>query len=148
MPRPPASQKGSPSSRIFARSTTSRSPYTGSPVAESAGLPRGGALWPPAVGPSMMKPSTRPFALRWSVSASVFDAMIGRNRGRFSAGAAPSIQSAGEKRIAVSSPSTEPVIASGYSAASWRTNRSRMPGTRIGIPAPIRTAATPASIAP
>ena len=34
------------------------------------------------------------------------------------------------------------------SAAVWRTNASRMPGTRIGMPAPMRTAATPASIAP
>ena len=41
---PPASQKGSPSRLIFASSTSSFGPYTGSPVSPSSSRPRGGAL--------------------------------------------------------------------------------------------------------
>ena len=44
--------------------------------------PRGGALWPPAVGPSMTKPSTRPLALRASMVARLLEAMMGRKKGR------------------------------------------------------------------
>ena len=54
-------------------STRSRSPYTGSPAGSSCGLPRGGALWPPAVGPSTTKPSTLPFAFFTIVAARVFE---------------------------------------------------------------------------
>jgi len=51
----------------------------------SCNFPRGGALWPPAVGPSTTKPSTFPFAFLSIVKASVFDAMMARNFGRASA---------------------------------------------------------------
>ena len=48
-----------------------------------------GALWPPAVSPSTTKPSTLPLDLRASVMASVADATMPRNSGRFKVGALP-----------------------------------------------------------
>ena len=76
----------------------------GSPCSFSVSLPRGGALWPPAVGPSTMNPSTFPFDFFSNVAASVFDATIGRNRGRRSGGKSRSMKSRGVKRIVASSP--------------------------------------------
>ena len=95
-----------------------------------------------------MKPSMRPFALRLRVCARELEEMIGRKAGRSSSGVAPSFQSAGSKRICVSSPGTEPVTVSGYSATPWRAKASSTPGIRMGIPAPMMTTATPASMAP
>ena len=46
--------------------------------------PRDGALWPPAVGPSTRKQSTRPFDFRASVCASDAAETIGKKRGRCS----------------------------------------------------------------
>ncbi len=87
----------------------------------NVGLPRGGALCPPAVGPSMMNPSTLPLAFFSSVAARTFDAMIGRNRGRSRGGRSHSMKSRGLKCIVVSSPSTAPDTYKGYVAGSWLT---------------------------
>ena len=54
---------------MVGRFTTSRLPCTGSPSSLSVSSPRGGAFWPPAIGPSTMKPSTRPFDVRASPHA-------------------------------------------------------------------------------
>ncbi len=82
-PVPPATQKGKPRSAIFSRSASSLSPYTGSPRSVWRLSPRGGALWPPAVGPSTTKPSTRPFPFLAIIEARVWEETMGRNLGRF-----------------------------------------------------------------
>ncbi len=147
---PPASQNGTPSARNPAVSTLSRSPYIGSPDSFNCSLPRGGALWPPAVGPSTTNPSTFPLARRSSVAASVCDETIATNRGRISGVSGPSAYSAGSSRMIASSPcpATAPVTDSLYSASHCATSASRTPGMCSGIPAPISTYPTPASIAP
>ena len=87
----------------------------------------------------MMKPSTRPFARLTSVAASVFDAMIGMHIGLFNAGNSRSRNSCGSNAIVLSSSGAAPTTCSGYVAALCSANASRIPGKRVGIPAPIST---------
>lgn len=82
---PPASQKGRPRALILSRSTSSRGPYSRWPRPSSCKWRRGGALWPPAVGPSMTKPSTWPVAIL--ARARVTEAMMARKYGRRKGGA-------------------------------------------------------------
>ena len=58
----------------------------GSPSAFSCILPRGGALCPPAVGPSTTKPSIEPLARLRSAAASTCDETMARKSGRLSGG--------------------------------------------------------------
>ena len=120
----------------------SRSPYTGSPAALSWSLPRGGALWPPAVGPSMTRPSTRPLARRSMVVARVLEETMARKRGPGQTRAGPlGVVGGIEVHHGVFALArTAPVTESLYSAGCVRPAKaSSTPGMWSGMPAPIST---------
>jgi hypothetical protein len=112
LPYPRASQNDRSSSGIFCKSTVSHSPWIGSPAPLRCCFPRGGALRPPAVGPSTTNPSILPLAFRSRVTASVFEATMGRHFGRSRGGKWRSAKSCGTKVIVVSSLPCAPVACS------------------------------------
>ncbi len=96
-------------------------------------------MWPPATGPSMTNPSTRPLALRTIIFASESDEMMGRNFGRFSFGGSPSQCSRGSNVNVSVRPRSSPSTSSFRLAGRPSAKASSAPGISRGMPAPMRT---------